>query len=72
MVASFLPMFVKRSLPFWSGVIAPSSVSSRMPSRIMEFSGGVIKGKSVISPRFRSSRVRITPAREERSISGAV
>ena len=42
------------------------------PSRIIVGVGGSMKGNSAMSPRRRSSMVRMTPARDERSISGGV
>ena len=71
--ASARPVFVRRvSSPRPSRAMAPSSISSRSPSRMEVAFGGSMKGNASIEPRRNSSIVKITPASEERSISGGV
>ena len=70
--ASFLPIGVSRYSPSSPSVRAPSSFSSRYPSRTIDDSGGSMNGKPLTSPNLRSVICKITDARLVRRISGSV
>ena len=77
-LAMILPRSVRRQgwvgprSSFSSGSIAPISRRISIPSRTLFCAGRSMNGKASISPRFRASIRRITPARLERRISGGV